>query len=86
MTSWTDDAAAWIASQRKAHAELSNAELEKHCRKNYPYAMRKGWAYKAWLKAMTAYFRPQAVRPVRNGQTQPSTEELEKRGQYRLID
>lgn len=86
MPSWTEDSAAWIAEQLKAHPELSKAELEKHCRKNYPYSERKGWAYKAWLKAMRAYFRPQAVRPIRRGRTQPSADELEKSGQHRLID
>lgn len=86
MASWTEHSAAWIAEQRKSHPDMTMQELEKLCRTSYPYAMRKGWAYKAWLKAMRAYFRPQAVRPVRNRQTQPSTEELEKRGQYRLFD
>lgn len=85
MTSWTEDSAAWIAVQAKAHPEMTKAELEKHCRKNYPWAHRAGWAYKAWLKAMRAYFRPQAVRPVRGGHTEPSHEELERLGQGRLL-
>ncbi|WP_225783371.1 hypothetical protein [Xenophilus sp. Marseille-Q4582] len=83
--SWTDDSAAWIAEQVKAHPDMSKAELEKHCRKNYPFCERRGWAYKAWLKAMRTYFRPQSMRPVRAGKTEPSPEELERRGQQRLI-
>jgi len=86
MSSWTDHSAEWIAEQVKAHPELDKPALEKHCRANYPFSMRRGWAYKAWLKAMRAYFRPQAVRPKRGGVVQPSAAELEKRGQVRLIE
>jgi hypothetical protein len=86
MSSWTDNSAAWIAEQVKAHPEMDKVALEKYCRANYPYYMRRGWAYKAWLKAMRAYFRPQAVRPKRSGRIEPSSAELEKRGQARLID
>lgn len=83
--SWTDTSAEWIAEQVKAHPEMDKAALEKHCRANYPYAQRMGWAYKAWLKAMRAYFRPQSVRPIRRGKTEPSAAELESRGQERLL-
>lgn len=86
MTSWTDDSAAWLAEQVKAHPEMSKVELRKWCSKNYPYSQRQGWAYKAWLKALRAYFEPQAVRPKRHGKTEPSAQELEKRGQTRLIE
>lgn len=86
MPSWTDDAAEWLQEQIKAHPDMTPAELRRWCSKNYPYSMRKGWAYKAWLKALKAYFNPQAVRPVRGGESQPSTQELERLGQQRLID
>jgi len=85
MKSWTDHSAEWLQEQIKAHPEMSKTELRKWCAKNYPYAERKGWAYKAWLKALRQYFSPQAVRPIRRGKTEPSAEELEKRGQQRLI-
>jgi hypothetical protein len=55
--SWTDASITWIANQRAAHPEATAKELERICRKNYPYQQRKGWAYKAWLKAMRIYFR-----------------------------
>lgn len=84
--SWTETSAAWIHDQVKAHPEMSKADLCKWCSKNYPYAERRGWAYKAWLKAMRAYFNPQAVRPPkRAGVVAPSTVELERAGQQRLI-
>ena len=86
MTSWTDHSAEWLAEQVKAHPEMSKPELRKWCSKHYPYSQRSGWAYKAWLKALRAYFNPQAARPVRNGKTEPSAEELERRGQLRLMD
>ena len=86
MTSWTDHSAEWLQEQIKAHPEMSKEELRKWCSKNYPYAQRSGWAYKAWLKALRQYFSPQAVRPVMRGKVEPSAAELEKRGQNRLID
>jgi len=86
MSSWTDDSAAWLAYQVKAHPEMSREELRKWCSKNYPYAQRRGWAYKAWLKALRAYFNPQAVRPKRGGKIEPSAAELEKHGQLRLME
>jgi len=86
MPSWTDHSAAWIAEQVKAHPEMDMKALEKHCRANYPFHMRRGWAYKAWLKAMRAYFRPQSTRPKRAGRIEPTSEELEKRGQFRLLE
>ena len=85
MSSWTDHSAEWLQEQVKAHPEMSKEELRKWCSKNYPFAERRGWAYKAWCKALRAYFNPQAVRPKRGGVIQPSAEELEKRGQQRLL-
>lgn len=86
MTSWTENSAKWLQEQIKAHPETTKEELRKWCSKNYPYHMKQGWAYKAWLKALRQYFEPQAVRPIRRGKTEPSAAELEKRGQQRLID
>lgn len=85
MTSWTDDAAAWLQQQIKDHPEMSKDELRKWCSKNYPYSTRRGWAYKAWLKALRAYFNPQAVRPKRAGKIEASADELEKQGQLRML-
>lgn len=83
--SWTDRSSEWLQEQVKAHPDMPKPELRKLLSKEYPFAERSGWAYKAWLKAMRAYFNPQAARPVRNGATQPSAEELERAGQERLL-
>jgi hypothetical protein len=85
MTSWTEHSAAWLQEQIAAHPEMSKDELRRWCRANYPFHMRRGWAYKAWLKALRAYFNPQAVRPVLHGVKQPSAAELERHGQQRLL-
>lgn len=84
--SWTDKSAKWLQEQIKAHPEMSKQELRRWCSKNYPWAQRSGWVYKAWCKAMRAYFNPQAVRPLRGAKAEPSPAELEARGQMRLID
>lgn len=86
MSSWTDKSAEWLQEQVKAHPEMNAAELRRWCTKHYPFAQRSGWAYKAWLKAMRAYFNPQAIRPKRAGRIEPSPAELEARGQLRLTD
>lgn len=78
--------AEWLQEQIKAHPEMSKPELRKWCSKNYPYDERRGWAYKAWLKALRAYFNPQAVRTIRKGKTEPSAAELEKLGQQRIFE
>ncbi|URI08791.1 hypothetical protein MW290_24755 [Aquincola tertiaricarbonis] len=83
--SWTDISAAWLQEQIKAHPEMSREELRKWCSKNYPFHQRSGWAYKAWLKALRAYFNPQAVPQKRAGRIEPSAAELEARGQQRLL-
>lgn len=54
--SWYQTAYSWILDQRDDNPEMDRAELEKHCRQNYPFAMRRGHAYKAWLEAMRDYF------------------------------
>lgn len=85
MTSWTDHSAEWLQEQIKAHPEMSKKELRRWCSQNYPFSQRTGWAYKAWLKALRAYFNPQAVKPIVHGKTQPSADELERAGQTRLL-
>lgn len=82
--SWTDHSLDWIDRQER-ETRLHGKELEKHCRKNYPYARRQGWAYKAWLKAMRIRFRLQAVQLVRGGRMQLSQAQLERLGQRRLF-
>lgn len=84
--SWSDLSATWLQEQIAAHPEMSKPELRRWCRANYPFTERGGWAYKAWLKTLRAYFNPQAVRPVHAGRTQASPAELEQRGQLRLLD
>ena len=84
--SWTDTSAAWLQEQIKAHPELDKKQLRTWCSKNYPFSQRSGRAYKAWCKAMRAYFNPQAVKPMRNGRIEPSAKELERHGQQRLIE
>lgn len=54
--SWYTDSRGWINAQQMEHPELSRVELRKHCSKNYPFAQRKGYAYKAFLSAMRDVF------------------------------
>jgi hypothetical protein len=84
MSSWTDHSADWLQEQIKAHPEMDKKQLRVWCSKNYPYQMRRGWAYKAWLKALRAYFNPQSVPHKVGNAPAISTAELEKRGQIRL--
>lgn len=86
MKSWTEISAEWLDEQIKSHPDMAKDELRKLCAKNYPFHMRRGWAYKAWLKVLRAYFDPQSVKPKKSGKLQPSAAELEKLGQLRLID
>lgn len=86
MSSWADHSAAWLQEQINAHPEMSKEELRRWCAKNYPFAERRGWAYKAWLKALRAYFKPQAPKPKRAGRIEPSADDLERLGQIRLIE
>lgn len=89
MASWTDHSAAWLNEQIKAHPEMSKAELRRWCSKNYPFDARSGWAYKAWLKALRAYFNPDAPKPKKRRRTgdwsSPTPDELEQAGQQRLL-
>lgn len=52
----THDALQWIESMRRANPQLSQADLERKCRREYPYGERKGWIYTAWRKAMHIEF------------------------------
>lgn len=54
--SWYAEAYGWISQQKLDHPEMSHDELRKHCSKNYPFCERKGWAYKAFLRAMRDHF------------------------------
>jgi hypothetical protein len=41
-------------------------DREKALRDGYPFSQRRGWAYKAWLKAQRAYlskYGTEAIRP-----------------------
>lgn len=68
--SWRDRARQIIAEQEQAHPELQGDALRKHCSKNYPFAQRRGFAYKAWLAAMRERFgdRGAPARAERDGQ------------------
>lgn len=84
--SWTDHSAKWLEFQIKAHPEMDKPTLRKWCSKNYPFNQRSGWAYKAWLKALRAYFEPQSIRHHIPGKAAgPSMAELERAGQERLL-
>jgi len=54
--SWYITSYGWIKEQERNNPDMSREELRNHCSKNYPYAERKGWAYKAWLSAMRDVF------------------------------
>ena len=54
--SWYESSWSWIQQQCQAHPELSREELRKHCSRNYPYDMRRGWAYRSFLRAMHDHF------------------------------
>jgi hypothetical protein len=72
MSTWRDAAERFIAEQREAHPELGRDELKKHCSKNYPFAHRRGWAYKAFLAAMRKQFgtRSKSMAAEKQGQAQ----------------
>lgn len=54
--SWYTRSYSWIKQQQDEHPELDHAAMRKHCSKNYPYAQRRGAAYKAFLSAMRDIF------------------------------
>jgi hypothetical protein len=54
--SWTDRSAEIIAQiHATLPADATYADREKALREGYPFSQRRGWAYKAWLKARKAY-------------------------------
>jgi hypothetical protein len=65
--SWTDRSAEIIAQiHAKLPADAAYADREKALREGYPFSQRRGWAYKAWLKARKSYLRrycEEAARP-----------------------
>lgn len=56
IMSWYEVAMSTIKEQRIRHPELSTKEMRDYCSKNYPFSERRGWAYKAWLRAMRDEF------------------------------
>jgi len=54
--SWYEHSKDWIDVQRYNNPDMTHDELKKHCKANYPFAQRSGWAYKAWLMAMQSEF------------------------------
>ena len=54
--SWYVTSYGWIKEQERQNPDMTKEELRKYCSKNYPFAERKGWAYKAWLSAMKDVF------------------------------
>jgi hypothetical protein len=65
--SWTDRSAEIIAQiHATLPADAPYADREKALRDGYPFSQRRGWAYKAWLKARRAYlskYGTEAIRP-----------------------
>jgi hypothetical protein len=54
--SWYDAATGYIGQIHvKLPADATYADREKALRDGYPFSQRRGWAYKAWLKARKAY-------------------------------
>lgn len=54
--SWYARSYLWIKKQQMDNPELSHSEMRKFCSKNYPFEMRSGHAYKAFLQAMRDVF------------------------------
>lgn len=54
--SWYADAYQWIKKQQRENPAMCRDDLRKHCSENYPFAQRKGHAYKAYLEAMRDVF------------------------------
>lgn len=53
---WYAESYGWIKQQQIENPHLTKQELRKHCSKNYPFAERRGHAYKAFLSAMRDIF------------------------------
>lgn len=54
--SWYGEAMGFIKKQKIDNPEMPHDELRKHCSKNYPFGMKQGYAYKAFLEAMRDEF------------------------------
>ena len=57
---WTKRAEVIIDHQikiiRLREPKCETKEVERYCRKNYPFGCREYWPYKAWLKVMRKKF------------------------------
>lgn len=64
--SWYDTATGYIGQIHvKLPADASYEERVKALRDGYPFQERRGWAYKAWLKARKAYLGKYSMKAVR---------------------
>jgi hypothetical protein len=60
--SWTDSARSHIATIHDTlPADATFDQRVKALRDSYPFQMRSGWAYKAWLKARKEYLAKYAT-------------------------
>lgn len=53
---WYAEACAWIQQQKLLHPGMTHQEIRRHCSRNYPFHVRRGYAYKAFLRAMKDHF------------------------------
>ena len=54
--SWYNECYSWIKQQQWDNPQLSHEEQRKYCSTHCPLRERKGWAYKAFLRAMHDVF------------------------------
>lgn len=54
--SWYETAYSHIKQQQMENPNLGHVQMRKYCSANYPFCERRGYAYKAWLKAMRDIF------------------------------
>lgn len=66
---WYAESYGWIKKQQLENPDLSREALRKHCSKNYPFCERRGYAYKAFLKAMRDIFGA-SRKPIKKQTTQ----------------
>ncbi|MBK8187619.1 MAG: hypothetical protein IPK77_10520 [Cellvibrio sp.] len=63
---WYSQSMGWIKKQQIENPSLSHDEMRKHCSKNYPFGMRHGYAYKAFLEAMRDAFGRKIAKKSKN--------------------
>lgn len=70
--SWKSESMRFIREQQIDNPDLDHDALRNHCSRNYPFAQRSGWAYKAFLSAMRERFgsKAQARAAEKHGQSQ----------------